>query len=181
MNMRLFGVTFITSCMYNRPMFLDLPLILETRRNHAVEHATLHILARKFKNQSMGGHSNPTGFYLMGNFNRDDIQVAADEAMTRLRSGESGLAIHPGCGTNMAASTLLPATFAFIPMQQARSNLWRFLLIPFAVVLGVFGYFLSKPLGPWLQRNVTTEAELGEMRIVDIIPVRKGLHRVITK
>ena len=174
-------MTFITSRMYNDPMFLDLPLILETRRNHAVEHATLHILARKFKNQSMGGHSNPTGFYLMGGFNKDDIQVAADEAMKRIRSGERELAIHPGCGTNMAASTLLPATFAFVPMQQARSNFWRFLLIPFAVALGVFGYFLSKPLGPWLQRNVTTEADLGDMRIVDIIHVRKGLHRVITE
>jgi hypothetical protein len=162
-------------------MILDLPLLLETRRNHAVEHATLHILARKFKNQSMGGHSNPTGFYLMGHFNKDDIMEAATEAMGRLRAGESELAIHEGCGTNIATSTLLPAMFAFVPMQQTRSNLWRVLLIPFAIVLAVFGYFLSKPLGPWLQRNVTTEADLGNMRIVDIIPVRNGLHRVITK
>jgi hypothetical protein len=162
-------------------MILDLPLLLETRRNHAVEHATLHILARKFKNQSMGGHSNPTGFYLMGHFNKEDILTAATEAMQRLRAGESGLAIHEGCGTNIATSTLLPATLAFVPMQQARSNFWRVFLIPFAIGLAVVGYFLSKPLGPWLQRNVTTEANLGDMRIVDIIPVRKGLHRVITK
>jgi hypothetical protein len=162
-------------------MILDLPLILETRRNHAVEHATLHILARKFKNQSMGGHSNPTGFFLMGNFTKEDIQEAADEAMGRLRSGESGLAIHEGCGTNIATSTLLPATLAFVPMRSARSNFWRILLIPFAISLAVAGYFLSKPLGPWLQKNVTTEAELGSLRIVDIILVRKGLHRVITK
>ena len=162
-------------------MILDLPLLLETRRNHAVEHATLHILARKFKNQSMGGHSNPTGFYLMGHFNKEDILTAATEAMQRLRAGESRLAIHEGCGTNIATSTLLPATLAFVPMQQARSNFWRIFLIPFAIGLAVVGYFLSKPLGPWLQRNVTTEANLGDMRIVDIIPVRKGLHRVITK
>jgi hypothetical protein len=162
-------------------MILDLPLLLETRRNHAVEHATLHILARKFKNQTMGGHSNPTGFYLMGNFTKDDILTAAAEAMDRLRGGESELAIHEGCGTNIATSTLLPATLAFVPMQRARSLFWRFMLIPFAILLAVFGYFLSKPLGPWLQRNVTTEAELGNMRIVDIIKVRKGLHRVITK
>lgn len=129
----------------------------------------------------MGGHSNPTGFYLMGHFTKDDIMEAATEAMQRLRAGESGLAIHEGCGTNMAASTLLPAGLAFVPMRSARSNLWRFLLIPFAIGLAVAGYFLSKPLGPWLQKNVTTEANLGNMRIVDIIPVRKGLHRVITK
>ena len=101
--------------------------------------------------------------------------------MQRLRAGESGLAIHPGCGTNLAATTLLPAVFAYVPFQGARSNFWRFMLIPLALVFALFGYVLSKPLGPWLQRNVTTEAELGNMRIVDIIYVRKGLHRVITK
>src|SRR6266545_3616027 len=162
-------------------MILDLPLLLETRRNHAVEHATLHILARKYTRQNMAGHSNPTGFYLMGNFTKEDIQDAADEAMRRIRAGERELAIHEGCGTNIAASTLLPATFAFVPMSRARSNFWRVFLIPFAIGLAVFGYFLSKPLGPWLQRNVTTEADLGNRRIVDIIPVRNGLHRVITK
>jgi hypothetical protein len=162
-------------------MILDLPLILETRRNHAVEHATLHILARKYTRQNMAGHSNPTGFYLLGNFTSEDIQEAADEAMRRLRAGESELAIHEGCGTNMVVSTLLPATFAFVPMQRARSNFWRVFIIPLSIAFAVFGYFLSKPLGPWLQRNITTEANLGNMRIVDIIPVRKGLHRVITK
>src|SRR5215211_2546616 len=162
-------------------MILDLPLLLETRRNHSVEHATLHILARKYPKMTMGGHSNPTGFYLMGGFTKEEIQEAADEAMRRIRAGEKELAIHEGCGTNIATSTLLPAAFAFVPMQQARSNFWRVFLIPFAIGLAVFGYFLSKPLGPWLQRNVTTEANLGSMRIVDIIPVRNGLHRVITK
>ena len=162
-------------------MILDLPYLLETRRNHSVEHATLHILARKYPKMTMGGHSNPTGFYLMGSFTKDEIQEAADEAMRRIRSGETELAIHEGCGTNIATSTLLPATFAFMPMARARSTFWKVLLIPFAIGLALFGYFLSKPLGPWLQRNVTTEANLGNMRIVDILPVRKGLHRVITK
>ena len=73
-------------------MILDLPLILETRRNHAVEHATLHILADKYKHQNMAGHSNPAGFFLFGNFDIRDIQSAITEAMNRLRAGESGLA-----------------------------------------------------------------------------------------
>ena len=162
-------------------MILDLPYLLETRRNHAVEHATLHILARKYKNMSMGGHSNPTGFYLMGNFTRDDIMAASTEAMDRLRAGESELAVHEGCGTNIATSALLPAVLAFIPMSRVRSTFWRFMIIPFSVGLAVFGYFLSKPLGPWLQRNVTTEADLGGMRIVEIKQVRNGFHRVITR
>ena len=162
-------------------MILDLPLILETRRNHALEHATLHILAHKYQNQSMAGHSNPTGFYLLGSFDTDDIRSASAEAMDRLRAGESGLAVHPGCGTNLVTATLLPATFAWAPFRGVKSTRWRVLLIPLALTFAIFGYFLSKPLGPWLQANITTEADLGDMQIVEIIPVRKGVHRIITK
>lgn len=101
--------------------------------------------------------------------------------MARLLSGESGLAVHPGCGTNIAASALLAATFAWAPLRGAKSKFWRVWLIPIAIVFAVFGYFVSKPLGPWLQKYITTEADLGDMRILDIIPVRKGVHRIITK
>lgn len=160
---------------------LNLPPYLATRRNHALEHATLKILARKYDDKQLGGHSNPTGFFLFGEIAMDDIREAVQEAMTRLRAGEKELAIHPGCGTNVATSMLVPAAFAFLPMQRARSNLWRLLLIPFALSFAVVGYFLSKPLGPWLQRNVTTEADLGNMQVSEIRPVRKGVHRVMTK
>jgi hypothetical protein len=160
---------------------LNLPPYLATRRNHALEHATLKILARKYDDKSLAGHSNPTGFFLFGEIAMDDIRDAITEAMTRLQAGEKELAIHPGCGTNVATSFILPATFAFLPMQRARSNFWRFLLIPFALVLAVFGYLLSKPLGPWMQRHVTTEADLGNLQVTEIRPVRKGLHRVVTR
>ncbi len=160
---------------------LDIPPFLATRRNHAVEHATLKILARKYEDKNLAGHSNPTGFFLFGDMTTPDIRNAIDEAMKRLRAGESDLAIHPGCGTNLATSMLLPATFAWVPFQGTRSLRWRLLLIPVALTFALFGYLLSKPLGPWLQRNVTTEADLGNLQLVEIIPVRKGVHRVITK
>ena len=78
-------MTYVTCCMYNHHMLLNLPLILETRRNHALEHATLHILARTY-HTSMAGHSNPTGFYLLGDIQLEDIADAATEAMARLQS-----------------------------------------------------------------------------------------------
>jgi hypothetical protein len=160
---------------------LDLPPFLATRRNHAVEHATLKILARKYEDKNLAGHSNPTGFFLFGDLALEDIGSAIKEAMTRLRSGERDLAIHPGCGTNLATSMLLPASFAWIPFQGTRSLRWRLVLIPVALMFAVFGYLLSKPLGPWLQRNVTTQADLGDLRLIEIVPVRKGVFRVITK
>ena len=161
-------------------MILDLPFILETRRNHALEHATLHMLARTHKG-SMAGHSNPTGFFLLGDFSTPDVWVCATEALERLREGESGLAIHAGCGTNMATTALLSATLGWSVLRGAKSTLTKFLLLPIAVALAIVGVLLARPLGPWLQKYVTTEADMGHMQIIDIIPVRKGVHRVITK
>jgi hypothetical protein len=160
---------------------LNLPPYLATRRNHALEHATLKILARKYDDKNLAGHSNPTGFFLFGDVAEDDIRNALQEAMTRLRAGERELAIHPGCGTNLATSMVLPMTFLWIPFQGTRSNRWRLLLIPVALTFAAFGYLLSKPLGPWLQRNITTEADLGNLQVREIVLVRKGVHRVITK
>ena len=162
---------------------LDFPPYLATRRNHALEHATLHVLARKYDDKNLAGHSNPTGFFLFGDLDFNDIRAAIDEAATRLRAGESDLAIHPGCGTNMATTMILPATLMLIPFQgrrSERSGCSQFLVLPLALLLAAFGFLLSKPLGPWFQRHVTTEANLGNLQVKQIIPVRKGAHRVVT-
>jgi hypothetical protein len=164
-------------------MILDLPLILETRRNHALEHATIHILAAKYSDRHLAGHSNPTGFYILGNVTTEDLQSAVTEAWTRLREGESQLAIHPGCGTNFATTALLAGSLAWLPMSGSKSLRRRLWLLPFAVAFGMLGYALSQPLGPILQAKVTTEADLGDLQVTDIVPVRKrgvAVHRVIT-
>ncbi len=160
---------------------LNLPPYLATRRNHALDHATLKILARKYNDQNLAGHSDPTGFFLLGDVAIDDIRSALNEAMRRLHAGESELAIHPGCGTNLAASMILPMTFAWVPFQGTRSRRRQFLSIPAALMFAALGYLLSKPLGPWLQRNITTEADLGDMQVMEITPVRKGVYRIVTQ
>ena len=165
-------------------MILDLPHILATRRNHALEHATIHMLSAKFPDRHLAGHSNPTGFFIIGNVMTEDLKAAVNEAWTRLRAGESKLAIHPGCGTNLATSMLMSGTLAWFPMSGAKSIRQRFGLLPFAVGFGLLGLALSRPLGPLLQEKVTTEADLGDLQIENIVPVRKrgvSVHRVITK
>ncbi len=162
---------------------LDLPFVLETRRNHALEHATLHVLADKYPRQNMGGHSNPTGFFIVGNFPTEDVQSAATQALTRLRAGESGLAIHAGCGTNLATTAILAGTFAWFAMRGARSTFGRILRLPFAIVFALLGVALSQPLGPVLQQKITTDADMGDLQIVEVRPSLRGrvtAHRVIT-
>jgi len=163
---------------------LDLPFVLETRRNHALEHATLHVLAAQYPNRSMAGHSNPTGFFILGDLPTRDIQAAADQALTRLRAGESGLAIHPGCGTNFATTVLLAGTFAWLVLRGGKSIFGRLIRIPFALLFAVLGVLISRPLGPIIQQRITTDAEMGNLQIVDVRPSSRGrltAHRVITK
>ncbi len=163
---------------------LDLPFVLETRRNHALEHATLHVLAAKYPNQHMAGHSNPTGFFILGDFSIDDVQSAVMQALTRLRAGESGLAIHAGCGTNLAATVLLAGTFAWFALRGAKSTFGRILRLPFAVAFALAGFALSQPLGPILQQKITTDADMGDLQLVEVRPSMQGrltAHRVITQ
>lgn len=161
-------------------MLLDLPLILETRRNHALEHAALHVLARS-RPGPLAGHSNPTGFFILGDVTTDDLRAAIDEAWTRLNAGDYDLAIHPGCGTNLAANVGLASTFAWIPLRGRKSTLGRLALLPLALLLAALGFALARQLGPSLQRHVTTEARLGNLQVAEVRFIRNGLHRVITK
>ena len=163
---------------------LEAPLVLETRRNHALEHATLHVLAAKYPNHRMAGHSNPTGFFILGDVPTEDVADAVTQALTRLRAGESGLAIHDGCGTNLATTALLTGTFAWIVLRGAKSTLGRILRLPFAIAFALAGAALSRPLGPVLQKRITTEAKMGDLQVTEVRQVLRGrlmAHRVVTK
>lgn len=100
--------------------------LLMLRQVHALEHATVwvlselphfHAASRAFKNvqidnQLLSGLSTDQGFYLYGKINISDLRRAVTLALHRLTSGESDLAIHPRCGTNVSVSMLLTAGLA---------------------------------------------------------------------
>jgi len=162
---------------------LDLPLIGSTRRNHALEHATLHVLAERYPNAMLGGHSNPTGFFILGDVTLEAVTEAATEALRRLRSGDRQLAIHPGCGTNMAVSALLGGSFGWFVMRGSRSTFGRIVRLPFAVLFAVLGVAFSRPLGPLLQQRITTDPNVGSLRVAEVrhtLPGRLNVHRVRT-
>jgi hypothetical protein len=111
------------------------------------------------------------------------VAEASVEAMRRLRAGESGLAIHPGCGTNLATSALVGASLGWLVMRGARSNIGRAMRLPLAVILGMAGVVLSRPLGPVLQQRITTDADMGSLHVTDVRHSLKGrlnAHRVLT-
>ena len=160
---------------------LDAPLVSETRRNHALEHATIHILSGRFPGRNMAGHSNPTGFFLIGDLPTEDVRSAASEALARLQNGESRLAIHAGCGTNYVVTGALAGFFALLGMSGTRNMRERLERFPLLILLSILAFMLGQPLGLDLQRRVTTQPDPGNLSITDIYPLSKTVHRVVTR
>lgn len=154
--------------------------ILATRRNHALEHASIHLLSERFPHTPMGGHSNPTGFFVVGNLPTEAVREAVLQALTRLQNGERSLALHPGCGTNYAVSGGLTALLVIAGLTGTKNTRERLERLPLLTFLAMLGSLFGPPLGMVLQQKLTTEANLGDLQIVEINPLRPGLHRVKT-
>ncbi|MBM2849490.1 MAG: uncharacterized protein HW418_2432 [Anaerolineales bacterium] len=102
---------------------LAIPAIDRTRRNHGLEHATMTLLAQKYRGAVIVGRSTPNGFYLYGNVSTEAVAGAAHEALRRMKNGEHYLAVHPTCGTNFVVSGIFAALAAFLGFAGA--NTWR--------------------------------------------------------
>ncbi len=155
------------------------------RRNHALEHATLQVLARNRLVGRMAGYSTPRGFWVVGNVGIDDLQQAVNEAQQRLNNGESYLAIHPNCGTNFAATGVIAGVAAWLGMLGSGSSLRsRLDRLPLVAALVTLVIILTQPLGPALQRRFTTDANLAGLRVVQIDRYVRGnwvVQRVLTR
>lgn len=155
------------------------------RRNHAVEHATLHLLGQRHPNLALAGHSDHNGFWIVGKVPVEEVAEVAVQAMSRLRGGQRQLAVHPNCGTNFAVSGMLAGAAAWCALVGAKDD-WQERLerLPLAAVLATLALVASRPLGPFLQEHVSTAAELGEMTITAVVPLQRGglqANRVITR
>jgi hypothetical protein len=158
--------------------------ISRVRRNHALEHASLQILAKKNPHQSAAGYSDTRGFWVLGDVSTDALQEAVDEALARLQAGEWQLAIHPNCGTNFVAAGMVSGSLAWLATLSDRDG-WRGKVerLPLMVTLITLGTILAQPLGLKLQQVLTTDAQVGELQVTEIVRLQRKdapMHRVKT-
>jgi hypothetical protein len=169
----------------NTSNLLMSPMISQIRRNHALEHATLHTLSNQLPHTMLMGHSDFGGFWIIGDVQPESLHSAVQEALSRLRAGEYQLAIHPNCGTNyITAGTL--AGLAGVAAMIGSGRRWQDKLgrLPLAASLATLALIFSQPLGLLLQARVTTSAELGSLEITSIshkIQGRLTVHRIQTR
>lgn len=155
---------------------LDYGPIRRVRQNHAVEHATITLLMARDRSLSLvGGRSNHRGYYVFGPVDSDTLGAAAVEALTRLQRGEAELAIHPNCGTNLVTTGAMAglATFAATAISRRRqSSLVDRIAV--AVMAATAAVVVSRPVGLRLQREVTTLADVDDLRVASVTHRRLG-------
>jgi hypothetical protein len=155
-------------------------LIGSIRRNHALEHATISVLASKLGDEALlVGRATRTGFYLYGDLTSESVMESAQEALRRLRGGESNLAVSPMCGTNLAVAGVLAGLSSLVALGN-RSRLER---IPNVLLASMTAVLVAQPLGRLVQQHVTTDADLSDTELVGIRQAGRGpgrFHKVET-
>ena len=154
---------------------LNVPLISRIRRNHGLEHATLHTLSKRHPGKKMGGYSDFNGFWLVGDLSVDQVRDGAVEALQRLKAGEHHLAVHPNCGTNFATAGSLAGLVGVMGMlgvgSRKRDKIER---LPLVATLATLALIFAQPLGLSVQKHLTTSGNPGALEIVEVIHSRRG-------
>lgn len=155
-------------------------LIDRTRRNHALEHASINVLSERHKGFSAQGNSSPGGFNLniYGDVSDEDVYDAVEDAYRRLKAGESKLGLHPTCGTVLLttaamASLTAQASFALEMKRQKRSQLGFtgvIAALPMATLAVMISLIVARPVGMAIQKTYTVDSNLRELRIKSIHP-----------
>lgn len=159
-------------------MALDSPLF-RIRQHHGLEHATITLLSRRLPGTQLFARSDLRGFIVVGELETTALAAAADEALARLQAGESRLAIHPNCGTNLVTAGILSGLAAFVATSgRSRSFADR---LPSAVLAATLALLAAAPAGRWAQENLTTSPHLAGARIAAVTRLSGGpvvRHRV---
>ncbi|MFI5272952.1 MAG: DUF6391 domain-containing protein [Ktedonobacterales bacterium] len=134
------------------------------RENHALEHATIVLLSKRFPEARLSGVSFATGFFVFGEIPIEAMRPAAEQALLRLRGSEPELAIHERCGTNLAVAGMLTGLSAMTVAKLRKPyNTFNNVILASTAAL-----VLARPLGLLVQKYVTTRTPGASMRISDV-------------
>lgn len=134
------------------------------RQNHALEHATVTILTRRRPELAVSARSNSRGFTIFAGLDPLLVRSCCEDALGRLQAGESNLAIHRNCGTNLAVATSVAMAGSLFGMTALRTRT----RIASAVVSSLAGIVAARPVGMLVQRHVTTLPDVDDVRILSV-------------
>lgn len=147
------------------------------RRNHGLEHATVAVLLARRGPMRVAGRASADGFFLLGSVSKEQVDAAAHEALARMQAGESGLAVSPLCGTNIAVAGFLAALAAASVLGSGPT--WK--RFPNAVTAAMLAVVAAQPIGRRVQRHLTTSADVERLEIVGTRTLFGALKKVQTR
>jgi len=163
-------------------VILSLQPIDRIRRNHGLEHATIHVLSAR-KRRTMAGYSDANGFWLMGEVPTEEIESAVNEALDRMRKGEHDLAIHPNCGTMFVTAGAFAAVAGWLSFVGARTWQDKLFRLPLTLAFATVAIIFAQPIGLTLQANITTDGVVRDLKVASIRKTSSApaMHRVETR
>ena len=147
------------------------------RRNHALEHATVAVLLARHGPTRLAGRASVDGFLIFGDIDSDELTSCAQEALQRLKAGQSSLAVSPLCGTNIAVAGLVAAAAATAVLSTDKKSS-RF---PNAFMAAMLGVVAAQPLGRMVQQHITTSPHLDGVEVLDTRTLVGTLRKVRTR
>lgn len=139
--------------------------VVRIRRNHALEHATVALLLEREVRPPLGGYSVAGGYLIWSKAPVEQVIEASSNALQLLRAGHSDLAISPFCGTNIVTSAMLGGLAAMLVRGRGRGVGANFRAGIAAITAASL---LSRPVGEFIQRWVTTKSDPGDVRIESV-------------
>lgn len=158
---------------------MAIALLQHVRRNHALEHATINLIAQQFPLAQVVGFSGPWGFTLYTSLTAEEIVPAVMKALQRLKAGESNLRIHANCGTNLAVTAMITVLVTLVGLGREATWRKRAERFPNLVLLNVLALIIARPAGEWVQANITTDPDLTNVEIASIFTDYQGSLRRI--
>lgn len=137
------------------------------KQNHALEHATIVLLSKKYPDVRLAGISFAAGFFVFGDLPTESILPAAEEALHLLRTTQPELAVHERCGTNLAVAGMLTGLSAMTVAKMRRP----FNTANNVILASTAALILARPLGLTVQRYFTTQTPNSSMTITGVKPV----------
>ncbi len=135
----------------------------DVRRNHALEHATIHVLESRLGPMPVTGMAYRNGFSIGAPINPKMALDAAKEGLARLQGGERRLAVHPRCGTTVVVTNTLSALL-FILLLFLTGN-----LNILTVIVALLAAHLLGPLSSrYVQEYVTTATDVENLRVTGV-------------
>jgi hypothetical protein len=146
-----------------------------TKRNHALEHATILELESR-NGRRLAGRASPRGFRISGHVSIDDVRKAFERVRRTVLAGEPLKYVSPRCGSNVVTAIgvgmllLVAVAVCSVTVQPSWSVRAAALL-----AIGMVFVMLRRAAGNAIQRRFFMEEDFADVSLRDVRHTSPGL------